>query len=80
MRNRICKDGSEWLQSEMKAFLSGKLQDNNKILSNQQQATVNRKMAFASRINTVVLGTFRSVRKHLPKKLRVKITSKIKKY
>jgi len=29
MRNRVCIDGTEWLQKEMKEFLSGKLIDNN---------------------------------------------------
>lgn len=29
MRNRICADGSEWLQPEMKAFMSQRLYDNN---------------------------------------------------
>lgn len=80
MRNRVCEDGSEWLSTEMKDFLSGKLQDNNQLLSSQEQAKVNRKMAVESRLNSAALGTFRSIRQHLPKSLRVKITNKLKKY
>ena len=30
LRNRVCKDGSEWLQPEMKAFMSCKLNEINK--------------------------------------------------
>lgn len=36
MRNRVCEDGSEWLQPEMKEFLSGKLKDNNTEFSNDR--------------------------------------------
>lgn len=32
-RNRICTDGSEWLQPEMKAFMSTRMYDNNEPLS-----------------------------------------------
>ena len=80
MRNRVCEDGSEWLQPEMKEFLSGKLKDNNTEFTEKEQKAVNRKMAVESAVNTVALGTFRWVRQHTPKKLRVKITNKIKKY
>lgn len=30
MRNRICEDGSEWLQPELKAFFSSKLKESNR--------------------------------------------------
>lgn len=80
MRNRVCEDGSEWLQPEMKEFLSEKLKDNNTEFTEKEQKAVNRKMAVESAVNTVALGTFRWVRQHTPKKLRVKITNKIKKY
>jgi len=33
MRNRVCEDGSEWLKPKMKAFLSGKLADENRELT-----------------------------------------------
>lgn len=29
LRNRVCADGSEWLQPEMKTFMSCKLKDEN---------------------------------------------------
>ena len=80
MRNRVCEDGSEWLQPEMKEFLSGKLKDNNTEFTEKDQEAVNRKMAVESVVNTVALGIFRWARQHTPKKLRVKITNKIKKY
>ena len=33
MRNRVCKDGSEWLTPNMKSFISKKLSENNKKLT-----------------------------------------------
>lgn len=37
MRNRECEDCGDWLSAEMKDFLSGKLQDNNQLLSSQNK-------------------------------------------
>ena len=42
-RNRVCEDGSEWLTSEMKAFISGKLKENNKEYSLFQKYRLRRK-------------------------------------
>ena len=59
MRNRVCKDGSEWLQLEMKEFLSGKSQENNWVFTEKEEKAVNRKMKVKGAVNTVVLGSFR---------------------
>lgn len=80
MRNRVCEDVSEWLQPEMRAFLSGKLKENNTKFIEKEQKAVNRKMEVESAVNIVALGTFRWVRQHTPKESRVKIVNKIKKY
>lgn len=64
----------------MKEFLSGKLQDNNTVFTEKEEKAVNRKMAVDGAVNTVALGSFRWIRQHTPKKLRVKITNKLKKY
>lgn len=42
-RNRICADGSEWLQPEMKAFLSGRLYESNKEYSAIKKTIINSK-------------------------------------
>ena len=80
MRNRVCDDGSEWLQPEMKEFLSGKLADNNHVFTAQEEKKANRKMAVDGAVNSVMLGTFRWTRQHMPKKWRVKLAKKLKKY
>lgn len=41
MRNRKCADGTEWLQPEMKSFLSQKLYDNNKELTSVEKTIAN---------------------------------------
>ena len=80
MRNRVCYDGTEWLQPEMKEFLSTKLYDTNEQFDEKTKSKINRKMAVDSVISTTYLKTFRFVRQHTPKRLRVKIANKIKKY
>lgn len=44
LRNRICADGSEWLQPEMKSFMSTKLYESNKEYSFMQKTITNIKM------------------------------------
>lgn len=39
-RNRICEDGSEWLQPEMKAFMSTKLYESNEQYSSLKKAKI----------------------------------------
>lgn len=46
LRNRICSDGSEWLQPKMKAYLENKLYDANKEYSPIQKRFVNIEIAF----------------------------------
>lgn len=41
LRNRICKDGSEWLQPQMKAFMSTKLYDSNDEYTHTQKVWIN---------------------------------------
>lgn len=80
MRNRVCADGTEWLNPRMKEFLSTRLYESNSEFSEEEKKRVNRKMCVQSRVSTVMLGSFRWVRKHSPKKLRIYISNKIKKY
>lgn len=80
MRNRVCSDGTEWLNKEMKSFLSQKLYDNNDEFNETQKKKVNKKMFFDSKISSLYLSTFRFIRQHTPKKIRKKIVKKIKKY
>lgn len=42
LRNRVCSDGSEWLQPEMKAFMSTKLFESNEEYSNKKKKRINR--------------------------------------
>lgn len=39
IRNRVCDDGSEWLNPKMKAFISQRLEDNNKEFGIVEKAT-----------------------------------------
>lgn len=41
IRNRKCKDGTEWLKPDMKYFMSSKLCESNKIYSNSKKFKVN---------------------------------------
>jgi hypothetical protein len=40
IRNRKCSDGSFWLTEDMNAFLSGKLYDNNELLSSKEKKAI----------------------------------------
>ncbi len=42
LRNRVCSDGSEWLNPKMKAFMSQKLYDNNDVYDDKRKKNVNR--------------------------------------
>ncbi len=42
LRNRICEDGSEWMSSTMKAFLSTKLSESNEEYTRKQKREVNK--------------------------------------
>lgn len=44
LRNRNCVDGTEWLQSKMKDFMSQKLFENNTEYSDQQMKSINQAM------------------------------------
>lgn len=44
LRNRVCSDGSEWLQPEMKSFMSTKLYESNKEYTPAEKAAINRKL------------------------------------
>jgi len=79
MRNRICNDGSEWLNEKMKNFLSQKLYDNNKQFTKEEMIQQNKKMAFKSTVDFMLLSIFRFIRQHLPKKLRIGVAKKLRK-
>lgn len=49
IRNRICVDGTEWLQPRMKAFMSQKLKDNNSEYDEQTKAEIDKEMVRLSR-------------------------------
>ena len=44
LRNRKCKDGSEWLTEDMKKFMQSKLKDSNKELEDIEKKKVNKKV------------------------------------
>lgn len=44
LRNRVCLDGREWLQPEMKSFMSTKLCESNKEYTSSEKAAINRKL------------------------------------
>lgn len=44
LRNRVCLNGSEWLNPEMKAFMSSKLFESNKEYTIEQKKAINKKM------------------------------------
>ena len=46
LRNKICTDGSEWLQPEMKAFMDTKLYESNPEISAFQRNLVNTEIGF----------------------------------
>ena len=41
IRNRVCRDGSEWLKPEMKSFMSSKLQESNEEYDRWRKLNVN---------------------------------------
>ena len=56
-RNRICVDGTEWLQPEMKAFMSTKLFDDNIQFSEKEKHLINQsnKINFLRRLKKKIL-------------------------
>lgn len=42
LRNRVCSDGSEWLQPEMKSFMSTKLFESNEEYSKKEKKQINK--------------------------------------
>lgn len=59
-RNRVCADGSEWLQPEMKAFLSTRLYDSNSEYSMAQKAKYRLR-------KTKVFGMLKKVKRYVHK-------------
>lgn len=43
LRNRVCSNGTEWLDSDMKKFMQTKLIESNKIYSEKEQKKINKK-------------------------------------
>jgi len=60
LRNRTCIDGSEWLQPEMKAFMSCKLKDDNEL-------TRPKKYVLTNQVYNAVYQTAWTVRNMLKK-------------
>lgn len=46
IRNRICVDGTEWLQPRMKAFMEQRLKYSNKEYTVEQKKSINKEMSF----------------------------------
>ncbi|WP_251619747.1 radical SAM protein [Odoribacter lunatus] len=44
LRNRVCEDGSEWINPEMKSFMGSKLFESNKSYTSEEKAVVNKKL------------------------------------
>ena len=49
IRNRVCKDGTEWLQPRMKAFMSQKLKENNFEYSSKEKEIIDDEMSILER-------------------------------
>jgi hypothetical protein len=43
LRNRLCSDGTEWLQPEMKMFMQTKLKDSNTVYNEKEKKKINNK-------------------------------------
>lgn len=71
MRNRKCVDGTEWLQPRMKAFISQKLEDNNRQYTEQEKKQINRKSKLLIAKTTIVRKPLRYIYYHLPDSLKL---------
>ncbi len=60
IRNRITKDGSEWLKPEMKAFMSTKLNESNDEYTDEQKCAVDKKIAQIKR-NRIIKNRIKTV-------------------
>lgn len=71
VRNRVCADGSEWLQPELKAFFSSRLIEQNEPYSPTRRfmhktfCSVNRESAIKSHTERVILNSKRAMRSML---------------
>lgn len=79
MRDRTAADGSTWLTPRMRDFVSQKLYDNNECFDEKVRRKIDRAGRIRMRIDQVLLGTFRWIRRHLPKKLRKNIARSMRK-
>lgn len=71
MRDRVCKDGSHWVQEEARAFFSTKLKDTHAILSGAEQKNIMRFSEF-NRIKQKALYFYEIVIRKLKKELKKK--------
>lgn len=71
MRNRVCKDGTEWLTPRMKSFLSQKLADNNVQLTEGERKLAN-KASHRRMIKTqLIRKPLRKIYMSLPDKMKI---------
>ena len=78
MRDRVAKDGSHWLQDNMREFLSGKLKDNNKEHTPEEVRRINRAMKIKVGTTVKVRGIARRVFYSLPDSVKLNILRKLK--
>lgn len=73
LRNRVCSDGSEWLQPEMKSFMSTKLFESNEEYSKKKKRQINKAgeepIPFSVKVKSVVY-------KSLPESIAEKIANR----
>lgn len=58
LRNRICKDGSEWLQPKVKTLFSQKLYENNEEYSSLKKILINAEMSIRESANKALRNGF----------------------
>ena len=61
-RNRICNDGTEWLQPEMKSFMSTKLYE-----SNQEYSELKKKLCLIENKTNIYKSKLRNLKKRISK-------------
>ena len=77
VRNRVCLDGTEWLNPRMKAFISGKLADNNEQLTDAEKRKVNFKSKLSLMKTYAIRKPLRFIYLHLPDKIKIWAIKKI---
>lgn len=71
MRNRVCIDGTEWLNPRMKAFFSQKLKDNNPALTEEEKIEANARSRKRMIKTMLIRKPLRYIYMHLPDKVKI---------